>query len=142
MILRDYQQYQQHGLLPSRYFSQPPDNSNNQNDFVTLFLELFVRSVLLLLDFSRYTGQIYLPYHQTSFDNYSIDISIINIDTIYNNLAFAFAPGVISCIRLRHLMRVVLSQPEGPINAVTVFSLTSRLMFFNACLVPNHVLGF
>src|SRR5215469_1950430 len=55
---------------------------------------------------------------------------------------FAFPPGVISCIRLRHLRRVVLPQPEGPINAVTVFSLTSKLMFFNACLVPNHASRF
>ena len=34
------------------------DNSNNQNDFVTLIVELFVRSVLLLLDFSRHTRRI------------------------------------------------------------------------------------
>src|SRR5215472_14872405 len=45
-------------------------------------------------------------------------------------------------MRLRHLRRVVLPQPEGPINAVTVFSLTSKLMFFNACLVPNHASRF
>jgi hypothetical protein len=55
---------------------------------------------------------------------------------------FALAPGVISCMRLRHLMRVVLPQPEGPINAVTVFSFTYKLMFFNACLVPNHASRF
>src|SRR5215471_20041259 len=45
-------------------------------------------------------------------------------------------------MRLRHLIRVVLPQPEGPMNAVTVFSLTSKLMFFNACLVPNHASRF
>src|SRR5215471_2694634 len=45
-------------------------------------------------------------------------------------------------MRLRHLIRVVLPQPEGPMNAVTVFSLTSKLMSFNACLVPNHASRF
>src|SRR5215217_264951 len=52
------------------------------------------------------------------------------------------APGVISCIRLRQRIRVVLPQPEGPIKAVAVLALTSKLMFFKACFDPYHASRF
>jgi hypothetical protein len=39
---------------------------------------------------------------------------------------------------LQNYVKLLLPQPEGPINAITVFCLTFKLMFFSACLVPNH----
>src|ERR671918_248302 len=54
----------------------------------------------------------------------------------------ACAPGVISCIRFKHLKSVVFPQPDGPIKAVTDFSLTSRLISFIARLLPYQPLTF
>src|SRR5688572_473312 len=54
----------------------------------------------------------------------------------------ACAPGVISCIRFKHLKSVVFPQPDGPIKAVTDFSLTSRLTSFIARLFPYQPLTF
>src|SRR3712207_6849068 len=45
-----------------------------------------------------------------------------------------------SCMRFRHLIRVVFPQPDGPMIAVAVFFFMSRLIFFNACFVPNQAL--
>src|ERR687897_999244 len=49
----------------------------------------------------------------------------------------AYAPGVISCIRFKHLISVVLPQPEGPINAVTEFLSIFRLISLRTSLLCN-----
>src|SRR2546426_12681047 len=49
-------------------------------------------------------------------------------------------PGMTSCIRLMHLMRVDLPDPEGPITAVTTFGLNFMLISARASLSPNQAL--
>ena len=39
-------------------------------------------------------------------------------------------PGVMSCIRLRHRMKVLFPHPEGPITEVTEFFAMSIRRFF------------
>jgi hypothetical protein len=49
-------------------------------------------------------------------------------------------PGVMSCIRLRHRMKVLFPHPEGPITEVTEFFAISIRIFFSTWLSPNQLL--
>src|SRR5512139_2872472 len=49
-------------------------------------------------------------------------------------------PGVRSCIRLRHLMKVLFPHPEGPMTDVTVFRPMSITMFRSTWWSPNQAL--
>ena len=46
--------------------------------------------------------------------------------------------GVSSCILFKHLTKVDLPHPEGPIMAVTMLAWNDAVMPLRACLVPNQ----
>src|SRR5262245_29834317 len=50
------------------------------------------------------------------------------------------APGITSCIRLRHRMNVDLPQPEGPMSAVTAFGAIEMPISCSTWCSPNHAL--
>src|SRR5690606_29912957 len=52
------------------------------------------------------------------------------------------AYGKRSCIRLKLLNKVLLPQPDGPINAVISFSLNDIFTSFRTCLVPKLIFRF
>ena len=49
-------------------------------------------------------------------------------------------PGVMSCIRLRHRMKVLFPHPEGPITEVTECFPMSIRIFFSTWFSPNQLL--
>src|SRR5687768_14751244 len=48
------------------------------------------------------------------------------------------APGIVSCIRLRHRRKVDLPHPDGPMIAVTLRSSNASDTFLIACTAPKN----